>query len=118
MTHPRDRTSHTHTHTQPQNTTTSHSFLFIKTIPQITTMTTEQQRLASLLDRLEKITVRLEGAGSANGSTPSSSSSTTAAATGGDAPQVAAFDEYLNTHLNPFVETMRKIGGDLPHMVR
>lgn len=73
-------------------------------------MTTDQQRFASLLDRLEKVVTRLEADSGDSGADAGATSAD------GTPAHVAAYDEYVNEYLKPFLETMNKIGGDLPHM--
>jgi adenylyl cyclase-associated protein len=58
------------------------------------------KRLEAVVERLEKLGVNVEGA---KGS----------AASGGAPPQVGAYDEYVENNVAPFLAKCREIGGDL-----
>jgi adenylyl cyclase-associated protein len=66
----------------------------------------QTQQLEALIQRLEAVASRLESGGSKATGTPSSS-------TGGEAPVVTSYDEYVEANVAPFLAICRDIGGDL-----
>lgn len=67
--------------------------------------------LQTLLDRLEKVTERLEKASASAGSGSAVAASSSSGEAAADAPFVVEFDNYVNDHFAPFLALSDKIGG-------
>ncbi|KAJ3075665.1 hypothetical protein HK102_005552, partial [Quaeritorhiza haematococci] len=77
-----------------------------------------EEHLSAIIKRLENATLRLEeiargksGLGGASSPTAPSPARPAAGAGGKTSPAVAAFDELLSTHFQPFVDASAGIGG-------
>lgn len=65
----------------------------------------DQQKINKLLERLESLVERLEKLGVQGASEAPSSEATT------------KYDEFVNEHVQPFLNLTKKIGGDLNQLV-
>jgi adenylyl cyclase-associated protein len=70
-------------------------------------MSGQDQQIDALIKRLESVLVRLESLEVLGGKSGASAGSS------GEAPQVSAYDEYIENNVAPFLAVCRDIGGDL-----